>query len=64
MPVPCSDPIFVSKKDEIANDSISVELSTEVEGLDIYYSFDNSNPDNFYREVYESLIHPLKMRPC
>jgi len=40
------DPIFNVKKD--ANDSLLVDLSTEVEGLDIYYSFDNSNPDNFY----------------
>ncbi len=40
------DAIFTTKKDN--KDSLQVELSTEVEGLDIYYSFDNSNPDNFY----------------
>jgi hexosaminidase len=25
-----------------------VKLSTEIKGLDIYYSFDCTNPDNFY----------------
>lgn len=29
-------------------DSLQVSLSTEIKGLDIYYSFDESNPDNFY----------------
>ena len=27
---------------------LTVSLSTEIEGLDIYYSFDNSYPDHFY----------------
>jgi hexosaminidase len=40
------DPIFTAKKD--ANDSLLIELATEVSGLDIHYSFDNSHPDNFY----------------
>ncbi|WP_207533356.1 beta-N-acetylhexosaminidase [Desertivirga arenae] len=31
-----------------ANNSITVELTTEIPGLDIYYSFDNSFPDTFY----------------
>ena len=52
------DPIFISKMDVNANDSISVELSTEVEGLDIYYSFDNSNPDNFYPKYSVPLSIP------
>ena len=52
------DPIFVSQKDDTANDSISVALSTEVEGLDIYYSFDNSNPDNFYPKYTGPLSIP------
>ena len=39
------DAIFdVRKKDS----EIVVTLSTEVEGLNIHYSFDNSFPDNFY----------------
>lgn len=40
------DPIFGVSKDAAGN--LVVSLSTEIEGLDIYYSFDNSFPDNFY----------------
>jgi len=50
------DPIFNTKKD--AKDSLLVELSTEVEGLDIYYSFDNSHPDNFYPKYSTPLSIP------
>lgn len=40
------DPEFaVSKNDK---NELTVTLSTEVEGLDIYYSFDNTYPDRFY----------------
>jgi len=46
---------FNVKKDVQANDSLMVELYTEVAGLDIHYSFDNSNPDNFYPK-YTSLL--------
>jgi hexosaminidase len=35
-----------------------VALSTEVEGLEIYYSFDNSNPDNFYPKYTTPLAIP------
>lgn len=35
-----------------------VELSTEIDGLDIYYSFDNSFPDNFYPKYTEPLFVP------
>jgi len=35
-----------------------VELSTEINGLDIYYTFDNSFPDNFYPKYSEPLIVP------
>lgn len=52
------DPIFTPKKDNNANDSLSIGLSTEVEGLDIYYSFDNSNPDNFYPKYSTPLSVP------
>jgi hexosaminidase len=38
---------------------LKVELSTEVEGLDMYYSFDNSFPDRFYPK-YESPLTPPK----
>ena len=50
------DPIFTAKKD--ASDSLQVELSTEVAGLDIYYSFDNSLPDNFYPKYSTPLSIP------
>ncbi|MDP4283132.1 MAG: family 20 glycosylhydrolase [Bacteroidota bacterium] len=35
-----------------------VELSTEIDGLDIYYTFDNSFPDKFYPKYTEPLIVP------
>ena len=50
------DPIFKVTKN--AAGQISVELSTEVQGLNIYYSFDNSFPDKFYPEYKEPLIVP------
>ncbi|HWB92969.1 MAG TPA: family 20 glycosylhydrolase [Puia sp.] len=52
------DAIITPKKDYAANDSITVELGTEVSGLDIYYSFDNSNPDNFYPKYTGPLSIP------
>lgn len=39
------DAIITGVKD--ANDSLEVKLSTQVPGLDIYYRFDETNPDNF-----------------
>jgi len=50
------DPIVKAKKDE--NGKLQVELSTEVEGLDIYYSFDNSFPDNYYPKYTKPLSVP------
>ncbi len=50
------DPIFKATKN--ADNEVIVELSTEVEGLHIYYSFDNSFPDKFYPEYTEPLIVP------
>ena len=50
------DPIFeVSKKDTA---TIIVKLSTEIDGLAIHYSFDNSFPDNFYPEYTSPLTVP------
>ncbi len=49
------DPSFeLSKKDS----TITVKMSTEIEGLDIHYSFDNSFPDNYYPEYKEPIIVP------
>jgi hexosaminidase len=52
------DAIITPKKDVNAYDSITVDLGTEVSGLDIYYSFDNSNPDNFYPKYAGTLSIP------
>jgi hexosaminidase len=37
---------------------LKLTLETEVEGLDIYYSFDGSFPDNFYPEYTKPLVIP------
>ncbi len=50
------DPIFTVKKD--SKDSLQVALTTEINGLDIYYSFDNSHPDNFYPKYTSPLNIP------
>jgi hexosaminidase len=50
------DPIINVKKD--SKEGLLVELSTEVEGLDIHYSFDNSHPDNFYPKYSGPLTLP------
>ena len=50
------DPIItVSKKDSA---TIMVAMDTEVEGLTIHYSFDNSFPDNFYQAYKAPLTVP------
>ncbi|EDM35655.1 Beta-N-acetylhexosaminidase [Pedobacter sp. BAL39] len=50
------DPIF--KASRAADRQLMIEMSTEVEGLDIYYSFDNSFPDRFYPKYTEKLTPP------
>jgi hexosaminidase len=50
------DPIFTAKR--TSNGSLLIELATEVEGLDIYYTFDNSFPDRFYPKYTEALMPP------
>ncbi|GAC1419677.1 MAG: family 20 glycosylhydrolase [Flavisolibacter sp.] len=37
---------------------MKIEMSTEISGLDIYYSFDNSFPDRFYPKYTEALVPP------
>ncbi|HEY6502426.1 MAG TPA: family 20 glycosylhydrolase [Chitinophagaceae bacterium] len=50
------DPIFeISKKDTA---TIIVKLSTEIDGLSIHYSFDNSFPDQFYPKYTAPLTVP------
>jgi len=48
--------VEVCKKDTA---HIIVKLSTEVEGLSVHYSFDNSFPDNFYPAYKEQLTVPV-----
>ena len=50
------DPIFeISKKDTA---TIIIKLSTEIEGLSVHYSFDNSFPDQFYPKYSSPLTVP------
>lgn len=49
------DPIVTVAKKE---NKYYVELATEIEGLDIYYSFDNSTPDRFYPKYKGELEVP------
>ncbi len=51
------DPIFSVKRS--ADRQLLISLSTEVEGLDIYYSFDNSFPDRFYPKYTTPLVPPI-----
>lgn len=51
------DPIFNVKRS--ADRNLSISLSTEVEGLDMYYSFDNSFPDHFYPKYETPLVPPI-----
>ena len=49
------DPIINAKK---GANGLVVQLDTEINGLDIYYSFDNSNPDNYYPRYTTALEVP------
>ncbi len=49
------DPIFTAKNN---SGQLQIELATEIEGLDMYYSFDNSFPDNFYPKYTAALTPP------
>lgn len=49
------DPIVKVSRD---GDQYFVSLTTEIEGLDIHTSFDNSTPDNFYPKYSEPQLIP------
>jgi hexosaminidase len=51
------DPIF--KSSFAADSTLQVFLSTEVKGLDIHYTFDNSFPDQFYPVYQTPLVVPV-----
>jgi len=50
------DPMFVAKKN--AAGELLIELSTQVEGLNIHYSFDEFPPDRFYPVYVQPLTVP------
>lgn len=50
------DPNFKATKN--ASNQVVVQMDTEIEGLHIYYSFDNSFPDKFYPEYTLPLTVP------
>lgn len=49
------DPIIKTSRE---GDKVKLEMGTEIDGLDIYYSYDGSNPDNFYPKYTRALIIP------
>lgn len=50
------DPIFTTSLSK--DNEVSIYMSTEVNGLDIYYSWDNSFPDNHYDKYTQPLMIP------
>lgn len=50
------DPIITTTP--MPSGQIQVNLSTEVQGLDIYYTWDNSFPDNHYAKYVSPLLVP------
>ena len=50
------DPIFDVSMG--ADSVLRIALSTEVEGLDIHYTFDNTFPDRFYPKYTQPLAAP------
>ena len=49
------DPIF---KVSAEGSGLKLAMETEIEGLDIFYSFDGSFPDNFYPKYAKPLVIP------
>ena len=50
------DPIITVNK--VTGGELLVNLATEINGLDIYYSFDNSTPDYFYPKYTAAVVVP------
>ena len=50
------DPIINVKRSP--DKQLMIELTPEIDGLDIYYSFDNSTPDRFYPKYTAALVPP------
>lgn len=50
------DAVVNASKDE--NGNLLADLGSELEGIDIYYSFDESNPDNYYPKYSKPVMVP------
>lgn len=50
------DPAFAVKKN--SDGKLVITLTNQVNGLDTYYSFDNSFPDNFYPKYTQPIVPP------
>lgn len=50
------DPDFIATKKD--SNTVIVKMTTEIDGLDIHYSFDNSSPDQYYPKYTEPLLVP------
>lgn len=50
------DPAFTPSTDTTGQ--LKVTLETEIPGLDIYYSLDETNPDEFYSKYEKPLVVP------
>ncbi len=50
------EPIFTVTR--TTDNQIKIALTTEAEGIDVYYTFDNSFPDRFYPKYTQALIPP------
>ena len=50
------DPIFTAKKG--SDNKLSIVLESELDGLDIFYSFDETEPDKFYPKYEQPLSVP------
>ncbi|MFC3562046.1 beta-N-acetylhexosaminidase [Pedobacter jamesrossensis] len=50
------DPIISVKRSP--DKQLMIELTPEIDGLEIYYSFDNSTPDRFYPKYTSALVPP------
>lgn len=48
------DPVISAVQN--ADSSLQVKLTTEIPGLDIYYTFDGTDPDNFYPKYKGTLL--------
>ena len=51
------DPVFTALKN-VKDSSITIQLQSEIDSLDMYYSFDETEPDNFYPKYQTPLSIP------